>query len=282
MKILGVIPARFASTRFEGKPLKDINGNPMIEWVYKRAKNADIDELIVATDDKRIFDAVKKFGGNVVMTSNNHKNGTSRIIEVINKEKYKDFDFVINIQGDEPLIDIKSINILADNYRSQKSEIITLKQEIAEKNDILNPNVVKVITDFYDNAIYFSRLPIPFEREKIQNFKYYRHIGIYGYTTKFLNELSNLKDGILQRMESLEQLKFMENGYKIKVLETTHSLIGVDTQENLEQVITFIIKNNIKILKDFKISPVLFAKIQTFGILNLIELPLNLKERRWI
>lgn len=245
MKILGVIPARFASTRFEGKPLKDINGNPMIEWVYKRAKNADIDELIVATDDKRIFDAVKKFGGNVVMTSNNHKNGTSRIIEVINKEKYKDFDFVINIQGDEPLIDIKSINILADNYRSQKSEIITLKQEIAEKNDILNPNVVKVITDFYDNAIYFSRLPIPFEREKIQNFKYYRHIGIYGYTTKFLNELSNLKDGILQRMESLEQLKFMENGYKIKVLETDSKVIGVDTKEDLEEVIKFISKNGI-------------------------------------
>lgn len=153
MKILGVIPARFFSTRFEGKPLKDINGNPMIEWVYKRAKNANIDELIVATDDKRIFEAVKKFGGNVVMTSSDHKNGTSRIIEVINKEKYKDFDFVINIQGDEPLIDIKSINILADNYRSQKSEIITLKQEIIEKSDILNPNVVKVITDFYDNAI---------------------------------------------------------------------------------------------------------------------------------
>jgi 3-deoxy-manno-octulosonate cytidylyltransferase len=179
------------------------------------------------------------------MTSNNHKNGTSRIIEVINKEKYKDFDFVINIQGDEPLIDIKSINILADNYRSQKSEIITLKQEIAEKSDILNPNVVKVITDFYDNAIYFSRLPIPFEREKIQNFKYYRHIGIYGYTTKFLNELSNLKDGILQRMESLEQLKFMENGYKIKVLETDSKVIGVDTKEDLEEVVKFISKNGI-------------------------------------
>lgn len=179
------------------------------------------------------------------MTSSDHKNGTSRIIEVINKEKYKDFDFVINIQGDEPLIDIKSINILADNYRSQKSEIITLKQEIIEESDILNPNVVKVITDFYDNAIYFSRLPIPFEREKIQNFKYYRHIGIYGYTTKFLNELSNLKDGILQRMESLEQLKFMENGYKIKVLETDSKVIGVDTKEDLEEVIKFICKNGI-------------------------------------
>ena len=165
--------------------------------------------------------------------------------EQYNKEKYKDFDFVINIQGDEPLIDIKSINILADNYRSQKSEIITLKQEIIEESDILNPNVVKVITDFYDNAIYFSRLPIPFEREKIQNFKYYRHIGIYGYTTKFLNELSNLKDGILQRMESLEQLKFMENGYKIKVLETDSKVIGVDTKEDLEEVIKFICKNGI-------------------------------------
>ena len=115
MKILGVIPARYASSRFEGKPLKDICGHSMIEWVYKRAKNADIDGLVVATDDERIFEAVKKFGGNVVMTAENHQNGTSRIVEVINKDKFKNYDFVINIQGDEPLIDIESINFLENN-----------------------------------------------------------------------------------------------------------------------------------------------------------------------
>ena len=134
MKILGVIPARYASTRFEGKPLKDINGHPMIEWVYKRAENAAVDKLVVATDDQRIYDAVKNFGGNIVMTSKEHENGTSRIIEVINNPEYSDFDFVINIQGDEPLIDIKSINLLANNYREEKSEIVTLKKE-----DVSNP-----------------------------------------------------------------------------------------------------------------------------------------------
>ena len=119
MKILGVIPSRYDSTRFAGKPLKEIMGYPMIEWVYKRSEQSNIDELVVATDDERIFEAVKKFGGNVIMTSKNHENGTSRIVEVIENEKYKNFDFIINIQGDEPLIDINSINLLADNYRKE-------------------------------------------------------------------------------------------------------------------------------------------------------------------
>ena len=245
MKILGVIPARYASTRFEGKPLKDINGNTMIEWVYKRAENADIDKLVVATDDERIFNNVKNFGGNAVMTSKEHENGTSRIIEVINTPEYNDFDFIINIQGDEPLIDIKSINLLADNYRKEKSEIVTLKKEFNKNENIENPNIVKVITDFNDNAVYFSRSAIPYERNSMKNFKYYKHIGIYGYTSKFLNELKSLKEGILEKIESLEQLRFIENGYKIKVLETTSEVIGVDTEEDLKEVIEYINKNNI-------------------------------------
>ena len=248
MKILGVIPARYASTRFEGKPLKDICGHSMIEWVYKRAKNADIDELVVATDDERIFEAVKEFGGNVVMTAENHQNGTSRIIEVINKDEFKNYDFVINIQGDEPLIDIESINILANNYRSEKSEIVTLKQEIKSRKEIENPNHVKVITDFNDNAIYFSRSVIPYERNGSENFKYFRHIGIYGYTVKFLNELNSLKEGVLEKIESLEQLRFIENGYKIKVLETESNVIGVDTEEDLREVIKFVKEKGIKIM----------------------------------
>ena len=245
MKILGVIPARYASTRFEGKPLKDINGNTMIEWVYKRAENADIDKLVVATDDERIFNTVKKFGGNAVMTSKEHENGTSRIIEVINTPEYNDFDFIINIQGDEPLIDIKSINLLADNYRKEKSEIVTLKKEFNKNENIENPNIVKIITDFNDNAIYFSRSAIPYERNSMKNFKYYKHIGIYGYTSKFLNELKSLKEGILEKIESLEQLRFIENGYKIKVLETVSEVIGVDTEEDLKEVIKYIKENGI-------------------------------------
>ena len=247
MKILGVIPARYSSSRFEGKPLKDICGHTMIEWVYKRAKNADIDELVVATDDNRIFKTVKKFGGNVVMTAKNHQNGTSRIIEVINKNEYKNYDFVINIQGDEPLIDIESINILANNYRNEKSEIATLKQEIKSQKEIENPNHVKVITDFNGNAIYFSRSVIPYERNQNEDFKYFRHIGIYGYTTKFLNKLKNLKEGVLEKIESLEQLRFIENGYKIKVLETRSNVIGVDTEEDLKEVVKFIKEKGIKL-----------------------------------
>ena len=240
MKILGVIPARYASTRFEGKPLKDINGHPMIEWVYKRAENAAVDKLVVATDDQRIYDAVKNFGGNVVMTSKEHENGTSRIIEVINDPEYSDFDFVINIQGDEPLIDIKSINLLANNYREEKSEIVTLKKAFRKDEDVSNPNTVKVITDFNCNAIYFSRSVIPYERNLIGDYKYYKHIGIYGYTSNFLNELKNLKEGVLEKIESLEQLRFIENGYKIKVLETDSEVIGVDTEEDLAEVIEYV------------------------------------------
>ncbi len=245
MKILGVIPARYASSRFEGKPLKEIDGHPMIEWVYKRAVNADIDDLVVATDDERIYNVVKNFGGNAVMTSKEHENGTSRIMEVIAAPEYAGFDFVINIQGDEPLIDVNSINLLADSYRREKSEIVTLKKEISERWEIENPNVVKVVTDFNDNAIYFSRWAIPYERDKNESLKYYKHIGIYGYTLKFLRELKSLREGILEKSESLEQLRFIENGYKIKVLKTDAAVIGVDTPEDLKIVEEYVKKNNI-------------------------------------
>ena len=245
MRILGVIPSRYASTRFEGKPLKEIEGHTMIEWVYKRSEKANINSLVVATDDERIFETVKKFGGNVVMTSNKHENGTSRIIEVIENKKYSDYDFVINIQGDEPLIDIDSINLLADSYRKEKSEIITLKKVIETREDIENPNIVKVITDFNDNALYFSRSIIPYNRDNKIVPKYFKHIGIYGYTTDFLKKLNRLRDGVLEKVESLEQLRFIENGYKIKVLETSSGIIGVDTSEDLETVRRYIKENNI-------------------------------------
>lgn len=185
------------------------------------------------------------------MTAENHQNGTSRIIEVINKDEYKNYDFIINIQGDEPLIDIESINILANNYRNEKSEIVTLKQEMKSRKEIENPNHVKVVTDFNNNAIYFSRSVIPYERDKNSsgNVKYFKHVGIYGYTAKFLNELKSLREGVLEKMESLEQLRFIENGYKIKVLETDSNVIGVDTQEDLREVVKFITENGITLNK---------------------------------
>ena len=245
MKILGVIPARYASTRFNGKPLELICGKPMIEWVYKRSVKSKLDDVVVATDDKRIYDTVLNFGGKAVMTRSDHSNGTDRIIEVIKSEEYKNYEFVINIQGDEPIIDPESINILIDNYISERAEIITLKEEIKDLSDKENPNVVKVVTDFYDNALYFSRSQLPYMRNEDENFKYYRHVGIYGYTRDFLLELENLKAGVLEHIESLEQLKFIENGHKIKVYETKSVIKGVDTKEDLIEVEKMILEKNI-------------------------------------
>ena len=247
MKVLGVIPARYASSRFNGKPLELICGKPMIEWVYKRSTKSDLDDVVVATDDKRIFDTVVSFGGKAVMTSENHENGTSRIQEVINQEEYSSFDFIINIQGDEPIIDPESINILVNKYKSEKAEIITLKEEIKCRTDLDNPNVVKVITDYYDNAIYFSRNLIPYMRNEDKDFIYYRHVGIYGYTREVLLNLDKMRPGRLGHIESLEQLKFLENGLKIKVYETKSIIKGIDTKEDLLEVEEIIIKNNIVI-----------------------------------
>ena len=246
-KILGVIPARYGSTRFEGKPLELIEGRTMINWVYARAKESNVDELVVATDDDRIYDEVISFGGKAILTLKKHENGTSRIVEVINKEDYLEYDFIINIQGDEPLIDKNSINLIIEEYKKNNSEIITLKKEIKDKHELDSPNVVKVVTNFQNDALYFSRYPIPYERNNLEDFKYYKHIGIYGYTNKFLNKLNSLKDGILEKIESLEQLKFLENGYTIKVLETFSDIFGVDTVEDLENVIKHIKQNNIKL-----------------------------------
>ena len=245
MKFLGVIPARFASTRFNGKPLELICGKPMIEWVYKRSIKSKLDDVVVATDDKRIYDTVLNFGGKAIMTRTDHLNGTDRIIEVIKSEEYGKYEFVINIQGDEPIIDPESINILINKYNEERAEIITLKEEIKDINDKENPNVVKVVTDLFDNALYFSRSSIPYMRNENKDFKYYRHVGIYGYTVEFLLKLENLKAGILEHIESLEQLKFMENGHKIKVYETKSVIKGVDTKEDLVEVEKIILEKNI-------------------------------------
>ncbi len=245
MKFLGVIPARYGSTRLKGKPLADINGYPMIEWVYKRAVKSKLDMVVVATDDERVFQTVKSFGGEVMMTSPTHPNGTSRIAEVA--QKYKDFDVIINIQGDEPLIKKEMINSLIEPFiKDETLEMATLKHKLDSMEEIKNPNNVKVITDKDDYAIYFSRSPIPYPRNlDISN--YFKHVGIYGYKKKFVISYSNMKETKLEVSESLEQLRAIENGYKIKVLKTPYEIVGVDTKEDLEIVKEIIIKEKIEI-----------------------------------
>lgn len=245
MKFLGVIPARYESSRLPKKPLKDICGYPMIEWVYKRALKSNLDKVIVATDSKEVYEAVKKFGGDVILTREDHLNGTSRIAEVC--EKITDFDVIINIQGDEPLIEKDMINSLIDSFKVEKDlKMSTLKHKLHIWEDIENPNFVKVVTDKNDYAIYFSRSVIPYPRNKnIGN--YFKHVGIYGYKRDFVLDYFKMESTPLENSESLEQLRVLENGYKIKVLETNFEVIGVDTQEELEKVRLHIKNNNISI-----------------------------------
>ena len=245
MKFLGVIPSRYASTRLEGKPLKDICGHTMVEWVYKRASKSKLDGVVVATDDERIVDEVKSFGGNVILTRKDHINGTSRIAEVC--ETYIDYDVIVNIQGDEPLIEPDMINSIIDSFIEDNTiPMSTLKYKLTDMAEIENPNAVKVVTDKNDFAIYFSRSVIPYPRNlNIDN--YYKHVGIYGYKRDFVMEYAKMASTPLELSESLEQLRVLENGYKIKVLETPYKIIGVDTQEELERVREYITKNGLVI-----------------------------------
>ncbi|MFR8990027.1 3-deoxy-manno-octulosonate cytidylyltransferase [Fusobacterium sp.] len=245
MKFLGVIPSRYASTRLEGKPLKDICGHTMVEWVYKRALKSKLDGVVVATDDERIVDEVKSFGGNVILTRKDHINGTSRIAEVC--ETYTDYDVIVNIQGDEPLIEPDMINSIIDSFIEDNTiPMSTLKYKLTDMAEIENPNAVKVVTDKNDFAIYFSRSVIPYPRNLNMD-NYYKHVGIYGYKRDFVMEYAKMASTPLELSESLEQLRVLENGYKIKVLETPYKIIGVDTQEELERVREYITKNGLVI-----------------------------------
>ena len=245
MKFLGVIPSRYASTRLEGKPLKDICGHTMVEWVYKRALKSKLDGVVVATDDERIVDEVKSFGGNVILTRKDHINGTSRIAEVC--ETYTDYDVIVNIQGDEPLIEPDMINSIIDSFIEDNTiPMSTLKYKLTDMAEIENPNAVKIVTDKNDFAIYFSRSVIPYPRNLNMN-NYYKHVGIYGYKRDFVMEYAKMASTPLELSESLEQLRVLENGYKIKVLETPYKIIGVDTQEELERVREYITKNGLVI-----------------------------------
>ncbi|SDH60467.1 3-deoxy-manno-octulosonate cytidylyltransferase (CMP-KDO synthetase) [Halanaerobium congolense] len=234
INITAIIPARYSSTRLPGKPLKDICGKTMLQRVYEQVKKVSlIDEVIVATDDKRIFDEVKKFNSNVIMTSKDHKTGTDRLAEVAAKI---DTDIIVNVQGDEPLIKPSVIKFAIKPLLTDNSlKMSTLKHLISDEEEINNPNIVKVITDKSNNAIYFSRSRIPYARNN-QKFNYYKHIGLYVYRSDFLLKFAKMKPTPFEIQESLEQLRVIENGYKIKVIETEYDSIGVDTEEDLNKV----------------------------------------------
>jgi 3-deoxy-manno-octulosonate cytidylyltransferase (CMP-KDO synthetase) len=244
MKFVGIIPSRYASTRFPGKPLALINGKTMIQRVYEQAKLA-LDHVYVATDDERIKNEVKKFGGRVVITSANHESGTDRLAEaivIIEKESRIKFDVVVNIQGDEPFIQPEQIEQIKSCFEDSKAEIATLIKEIDNSKDIFDANKPKVICDKNMNAICFSRSPIPYLRnidksEWHTKHKYYRHIGMYAYKTTTLQNLTKIQQSSLELAESLEQMRWIENGYKIKVKETLFDSKGIDTPEDLKKIL---------------------------------------------
>ncbi|MEJ7693523.1 3-deoxy-manno-octulosonate cytidylyltransferase [Daejeonella sp.] len=242
MKILGIIPARFASSRFPGKPLADIAGKSMIRRVYEQCrKSSSLHKVIVATDDQRILDHVKSFGGDVVMTSEDHVSGTDRCNEVASQ--FPEFDICINIQGDEPLIDPLQIDLVCQCFMVKDVELATLVKKITITDELFNPNTPKVIFNKDMEAIYFSRNTIPFLRNSVQDnwlkdHTYYKHIGIYGYRTSTLAEITRLEMSALEKAEALEQLRWVENGYKIKVAVTDKESQAIDTPEDLKKLLS--------------------------------------------
>ncbi len=233
MDAIGIIPARYQSTRLEGKVLKDLLGKSVIRHVWENAKRAALlDDLIVATDDERVMSEVLSFGGKAVMTAKEHKTGTDRLREVVNPIDTK---VVVNIQADEPLLHPSMIDdIVRPLLKDSAIVMTTLKKKITDPHDLKNPNVVKVVTDKNGYAIYFSRSPIPYPRFD-EGVTFYKHIGLYGFTKDFLFTFTNLPPSALEGIEGLEQLRVLENGYKIKVEETQFDTIGIDTQEDLER-----------------------------------------------
>lgn len=254
-KIIGVIPARYGSTRFPGKPLAKILGKPMIQWVYEGAQKSKLlEEIYVATDDYRIMNVVKNFGGKAVMTSKHHKSGTDRIGEVVKKIKA---DIIVNIQGDEPLISAKDIDktvkVLIDN---KDINVSTLATQFCNIDELYNVNKVKVVFDKNHNALYFSRSIIPFQKLIFQNYSegktkwlsnksvnriflknYYLHIGLYVYRREFLLKFINMNQSRLEKLEKLEQLRILENEEKIKIIISKNSPVSIDTPEDIKMIL---------------------------------------------
>lgn len=252
MKSLGIIPARYASSRFPAKVLVDINGKSMLQRVWEQAKKSLLDEVIIATDHNQIYEHGLSFGAKVQLTSTEHKTGTDRCAEVWNKIQSENIyglgantiDIIINLQGDEPFIKPEQINLLIQAFANTKSiDIITLIKKIKSRDALFNNNIVKVIfnentAENLKNAIYFSRHPIPFLRDIIKedwlnHFSFYKHIGLYAFRSSIFEELSKLKQHNLEKAESLEQLRWLANGYKIGLIETDWETLGIDMPEDL-------------------------------------------------
>jgi len=241
MKTLGIIPSRYASTRFPGKPLANIKGKPMIQWVYENASKAKyLDRLIVATDDKQIQKACLSFGAEVKLTSTAHNTGTERCAEV--SAQYPDYGIVINIQGDEPFIATSQIDQVIALCKAPNAQIGTLIKAIDNKEDLFNPNRPKVVIDHHQKACLFSRASIPFlkgiEKDQwIEHHTFYKHIGIYGYTSTILRELIKLKETSIEKAEGLEQLRWLAHGYHIQTDRTTTEGCSIDTPEDLKALL---------------------------------------------
>ena len=243
LKVLGIIPARFGSSRFPGKPLIDLKGKSMIQRVYEGAKKSELlFDVIVATDDERIVEAVKNFGGKVMMTDQLHPSGTDRCGEIA--RQFSDVDVVINIQGDEPLVDFRQLDILIASFQNPAVSIATLGIKDVTLEDVLNPNRIKIVVDHENNALYFSRSAIPnFANSKgnpLENYPFYRHIGLYAYRSSILKELVSLKPTQLEVVESLEQLRWLYYGYKIHIVETTIETPNIDVPEDVAKVLGYL------------------------------------------
>ena len=241
MRFLGIIPARYASTRFPGKPLADLMGKPMIQRVYERVTDL-LDRVVVATDDERILDTVRKWGGEALLTSPNHPSGSDRCLEAYLKLQ-EDYDAIINIQGDEPFIHPSQIELLKSAFQNPATQIATLVKPFSQDDDfdnLFNPNTPKVLLNSKGQAIYFSRSVIPYIRGKhhsewLKSNVFYKHIGIYAYKPEVLQEITALPQSILEKAESLEQLRWIENGYVIQTMITNEETVGIDTPEDLER-----------------------------------------------
>lgn len=240
-RFFGIIPARYASTRFPGKPLAMIGSKPMIQVVCEHVMEADLHHIAVATDDERIYNCVKGFGSEVVMTSPNHPSGTDRCGEAASVLGLHDDDVVINIQGDEPFISKKEIQLLKDMFQNPAVNIATLVKPFEDAQEAQNPNKVKVALAKNGKALYFSRYPIPFVRDAGANTPtYYQHLGIYAYRYKTLKQLIELQPSALECSEKLEQLRWLENGYEIYAAPCDYVGIGIDTLEDLQQLVSIL------------------------------------------
>ena len=242
MKVVGIIPSRYASSRFPGKPLIDLKGKSMIQRVYENASKATLlDELIVATDDERIYNHVVDFGGKAIMTSEQHVNGTERCGEVAGKINA---DIIVNVQGDEPLVNPNQLDALLNAFKDESVQIATLGVPNVSKDDINNPNRIKIVTDVFSNALYFSRSAIPndfhFKGNSQEFYPFLKHIGLYAFRKEVLQKLVELKPSRLEQTESLEQLRWLYYGYSIRVVETTIETPNIDVPEDVEKVLKLI------------------------------------------